>query len=275
MLRPYFLFLILLMAATAFAQTDSIPTENSGKVAVIVELGKETSKTSKTKVKKTKDKAAKDLASSAKSKKNKREKELVNKNKGHETNNNVEAALTGVNTSPDQTKLTRNQRPSENCALAYDVIDEFSGKRKRALKPRAFFGFTPESYEKFFPDQDFLQCEGHLVESDGQLALRLRIIIQDKSAKKQFGTIEPGAQVFIRPMKSSTLALSSYAGATVSEENDKTVYDCSFALDKSALKVLKNDEIDTIRIIWSKGYQTYQVYYLDFLRDQFSCFDEL
>ena len=42
MLRPYFLFLILLMAATAFAQTDSIPTENSGKVAVIVELGKET-----------------------------------------------------------------------------------------------------------------------------------------------------------------------------------------------------------------------------------------
>lgn len=246
MLRIYCCFFIMLTAFSAFAQTDSIPDKNKNPKRI------------------------------AKLEKTKGNPEKIKKNKA--TSRDVEEALTGVKTNGSREKEPSTTTKStadntENCNLAYNIVDEFSGKRKKALNTRWFFGFTPEPYKKFFPNHDYLECYGYLMESDGQLALHLTISIEDKNAKSQFGTIEAGAQVFIRPIKNNTLALTSYKGATVMEDSEKTVYECSFALDKSALKILKKDEIDTIRIVWSKGYQTYEVYYLDFLRDQILCFE--
>ncbi len=45
------------------------------------------------------------------------------------------------------------------------------------------------------------------------------------------------------------------------------------SLPKSALKKLKNFEIDTVLLNWSKGFQVYDVFYLDFLKDQIWCIE--
>jgi hypothetical protein len=171
----------------------------------------------------------------------------------------------------DSMPSPKEVRINNDCSMDFDMIDEFSGKRKRGLKARWFFSFTPESYQKFFPEDDYLRCEGYLVEREGELSLHLRIIIQDKTAKKTFGALEPQSKIFLYPMRGNPIALSTFQGAKVLEEPHQTIYECSYPIKKSRLKELKKIEIDRIRINWSKGFQTYEVYYLDFLLDQFAC----
>lgn len=173
----------------------------------------------------------------------------------------------------DSLPLIKEVRINNNCEMDYDLIDEFSGKRKRGLQERWFFSFTPEAYQKFFPQEDYFRCEGYLVEREKELSLHLVISIQEKSAKKTFGELPPQSKIFLYPMRGNPIALQTFQGAEILEEPHQTIYKCSYPIKKSSLKALKKMEIDRIRINWSEGFQTYEVYYLDFLLDQFSCLE--
>ncbi len=164
---------------------------------------------------------------------------------------------------------------NNDCSLQENLVDEFSGKRKRALQARWFFSFTPEAYQKFFTEDDFLHCQGYLAEREGQLSLQLIINIQDQTAKQSFGTLLPQSKIIIYPMRGNSIPLQTYKGAELIETADQTTYKCSYPISKKQLKALKKVEIDQIRINWSQGFQTYEVYYLDFLLDQFACLENL
>jgi hypothetical protein len=159
------------------------------------------------------------------------------------------------------------------CAWSYILTDEFSGKEKRALLPRRFFGYTPEAQRRFFLEQDYLECEGYLIESDGKVVLHLRFTYQDKEAEKQVGTISPGATITLSSLKGKLLTFTTFKGAEVEKKGDLTIYESSYAIPKSAIKTLKNFEINTILVNWSKGIQTYEVYYVDFLSEQLRCLE--
>jgi len=159
------------------------------------------------------------------------------------------------------------------CGWSYILTDEFSGKEKKALLPRSLFGYTPEAQRRFFLEQDYLECEGYLIESDKKIALHLTFSYQDKEAEKQVGTIAAGATITINPLKGKSLTFTSFKGAVLEKKEGLTIYECSYAIPKSAIKTLKNFEISTILVNWTKGFQTYEVYYLDFLSEQLGCLD--
>jgi len=162
---------------------------------------------------------------------------------------------------------------SISCEWERNLRDEFSGKEKKQLKPRKFFGYSPEGTERFFVGQEYLECWAALVKVEEKYSLNLSIIIQDIEIAEQMGQMPSGSSLELRSIKGKTLYLKTFAGAEAEQKDKKTRYNCSFFISKTSFKKLKNFEIDAVKINWSKAYQVYTVYYLDFLIDQIRCFE--
>lgn len=164
---------------------------------------------------------------------------------------------------------------AKNCRFAFDVIDEFTGVQKRGLEARSFFAYTPDEYRKFIKKDDFIRCEGFLSQSsEGGMALNINLYVASREAKQKFGAIKANSALVLRTMEGKEYYLMTYPGAEPQVVDNSTYYQCSFAIDKSDLKHLQKAEIDQVKISFQKGFQSYDVFYLDFLMDQFPCFED-
>lgn len=162
----------------------------------------------------------------------------------------------------------------QNCAFAFNKVDEFTGLQKRGLHPRLFFTYTPEGYQKFIKDGDFIRCEGFLsAQSEGSMALNIQLYIYSKVAQEKFGSIKPNSSLVLNSLDGKKFYLVTYKGAQPQIVGNSTIYTCSFAINDRDLKQLKNIEIDQATLSFTKGFQRYEVFYLDFLMDQFPCFE--
>lgn len=176
-------------------------------------------------------------------------------------------------TTPPQPDLV-HPATIQQCAMAFDVVDEFTGRQKKGVAPRTFFTFTPPSYRKFLKDKEFIVCKGYLTQSTGELmALTLQLTIASKEAGAKFGAILPNSNLVISTMDGKNYLLRTYGGAKPVLEGDAVIYECSYSIEKEDLKKLRAAEIDQTQLMFEKGNFTYDVYYLDFLKDQFPCFD--
>ena len=162
----------------------------------------------------------------------------------------------------------------QNCAYSFDVTDEFTGLRKTGLYPRTFFSYTPKEYRKFLEEDDFIRCEGFLSRSSkGNMALNINFYVASTQAVSKFGNIRKRSPLILYTMNDKEFVLMSYQGAKASIDGNTTVYQCSYAINKLDLKKLKQIEIDRVKLSFEEGFQTFNVYYLDFLKDQFDCFN--
>lgn len=105
------------------------------------------------------------------------------------------------------------------------------------------------------------------------MALNLDIYVASPVAQQKLGRIPPNASLLLRAIDGQEYYLVTYQGAQPQLVDQTTQYQCSFAINKRDLKALRKAEVDQIRLQFAQGTQTYEVYYLDFLRDQFPCFD--
>lgn len=179
-------------------------------------------------------------------------------------------AKTNFQAGPTKTHPKNHQ----NCAYSFDVTDEFTGLRKTGLYPRPFFSYTPKEYRKFLEEDDFIRCEGFLSRSSkGNMALNINFYVASTQAVSKFGNIRKRSPLILYTMNDKEFVLMSYQGAKASIDGNTTVYQCSYAINKLDLKKLKQIEIDRVKLSFEEGFQTFNVYYLDFLKDQFDCFN--
>lgn len=159
----------------------------------------------------------------------------------------------------------------EQCA--FDHVDEFTGTKKRGLAPRLFFAYTPEQYRKFLKTSDFIHCEGYLSQSsEGGMALHLSLSIATPAAREKFGDLPPNSNLTLKTMQGKEFFLKTYKGAKAVVKGETTVYEASFVITKADARQLATAEVDQVRLRFTEGFQIYEVYYLDFLREQFPCF---
>ncbi|MFK7799886.1 MAG: hypothetical protein AB8E82_20700 [Aureispira sp.] len=177
-------------------------------------------------------------------------------------------------TSSTNTSVPTPAPSTNQCAFAFDHVDEFTGTRKRGLPPRLFFAYTPEQYRKFLKTKDFMRCEGYLSQnSEGSMTLNIVLSIASAAAKEKFGDIPANSNMTIKTMQGKEFFLKSYKGAKAVVQGSITSYEGSFVLTKTDAKHLATAEVDQVRLRFTEGFQIYEVYYLDFLREQFPCFE--
>ncbi|MEM8909240.1 MAG: hypothetical protein AAGD05_15445, partial [Bacteroidota bacterium] len=91
----------------------------------------------------------------------------------------------------------------------------------------------------------------------------------------EFGVLEKGSILSVKLLNGDAVKLfnTKTSTGTVSKLNKTTVYRGQYLISSDQQKQLKKSEVDKVRIVWSTGYEDYDVYELDFFLDQFNCLD--
>lgn len=174
----------------------------------------------------------------------------------------------------DPAQDSRMSPPAYPCVFTHNEVDKFTGKLRRDLEPVLLFTHTPADLRPFLRDREYITCRGYLADlSDGLLFLSLEFSIASNNAPAAFGGIPNGSIMSILPMKGETIRLFNSKTDAGFFDSGKGVYVYRAQYQISGLqeKVLQSIELDKIRVIWATGYEDYEVFDLDFFRNQINC----
>jgi hypothetical protein len=164
-----------------------------------------------------------------------------------------------------------------NCEYSMKERDEFTNKLKVATKPQAFFSYTQKDLREFMREDDYLTCTGYLSRVIGMTILNVKFEMESTMAKQEYGEIAAGTQLLVKLLDGETVILTCQESdkGMVDEINGKTIYRTYFSMDKGELKKLQKSEVIKVRMLWSIGYEDYEVNELDFFINQLNCLEQV
>lgn len=163
------------------------------------------------------------------------------------------------------------------CQYSMRERDEFTNKLKVAVQPQEFFTYTQEDLKKFMREKDYMTCTGGLSRVVGITIFNVKFEMQSIMAQREYGEIQAGTQMLVKLLDGNTVTLTCQEGSkgVIDEINGKTVYRTYFGVDKSDEKELRKSEVVRVRMLWSSGYEDYDVHELDFFINQLKCLEQV
>jgi hypothetical protein len=167
--------------------------------------------------------------------------------------------------------------PEYNCEYSMKERDEFTNKLKIAMKPQVFFSYTQKDLKPFLREKDYLTCTGYLSSVLGMTILNIRFEMESTMAQQEYGEIVAGTQLLVKLLDGEMVVLNCQESdkGMVDEVNGKTIYRTYFSLDKLEMKRLQKSEVVSVRMLWSFGYEDYNVNELDFFINQLDCLEQV
>lgn len=168
--------------------------------------------------------------------------------------------------------------PPSACAIAFEGIDEFSGKLRREVASTTLFQFTESSMKKYYEGEDFLVCEANVsaVGNSGYKYVNFMFKFASNNLGTSYGWLEKDNIISVRFVDGTTLNLFNTRTdrGQVDDVNRSTTYKAICAIGSGEEKILAKGEIDAIRVTWSAGTEDYEVYDIDFFADQLRCLNQ-
>lgn len=224
--------------------------------------------------------------------KEKQQKEVViaePKDKKQRDRRAKDKVVTGVMTRPESSKTAVNYKkfdpkddvmlntPSNlDCNLAFDGLDNFTGKKKQETTSITLFAHTDDFMRAAMKEKDFVKCQTTATRVEGSriVYLNLTMTIQTKDAQRTFGFLDRGALIIFRLINGKRISLSTNKTdiGVVDVEKGTTTFRAQLAVAEIA--ELTQSELDVVRVSWSAGYEDYEIFDMDVLRNLFKCLDK-
>jgi hypothetical protein len=172
---------------------------------------------------------------------------------------------------PKKAKKTK-EMPSY-CNLITDEVDEFTGKEKKIGKPLTLFSFTPEAARKYMRSDDYLTCTANFSRIGSFKTLNLTIVVDSQFGQSEYGTIEDGSSLIIKMIDGSTVELVCDKGdvGRVDKIHNQTIYNVFYIVESSFERQLNGGEASRVRLVWSVGFEDYELYDVDFFTHHIKC----
>ena len=167
--------------------------------------------------------------------------------------------------------------PVSDCKLAFDGIDNFTGRKKRETMPIILFRHTEDFMKASMKNKDYIVCEASATRVQGGFYyLNLVFTIQTKEAQKAFGFLDRSAAVVFKYMNGSITTLTNAKTdiGLVEPEKGVTTFKAQLQLYASEAKALGSAELDVVRVSWSAGYEDYEIFDVDVLQNLFRCLEK-
>ncbi len=163
--------------------------------------------------------------------------------------------------------------PSPPCVIARSSRDEFSGEYTKEMASTELFRYTNPALKAYLQGRTHVICEAALVSIGTNASLHLTFIINDPNARKAFGHLEKNGLAKIKFMDGSIFELQNAINdeGVFTPNNESSIFRAEYPLNAEALKKIRRTELDTMRILWSKGYDDYDVQQVDLLMRQAAC----
>jgi hypothetical protein len=163
--------------------------------------------------------------------------------------------------------------PSAPCVIASSSRDEFSGEISREMAGAELFRYTNPALKNYLKGKTHVVCEAALSSSGTRTNLLLTFNINDPNARKAFGRLEKNGIATLKFLDGTTFQLQNAIAdeGVFNLETESAVFRAQYPLNPEVLKKIRRSELDKIRILWSKGYDDYDVQQVDLLMQQAAC----
>lgn len=200
----------------------------------------------------------------------------------HENQKNVHPSMAAPNQFPDffdffQLKPSDDllrYPPSFVCDRVFDADDVILEKRRIDLKHEILFRYQPKFLPRTEVGEAYITCLSSfsLVEG-GHYFLNLAFRIYTNDSKGSFGYLDRGSRVVFKFLDGDELTLQNNLLDMGTENHSKgyVTYKTQLPMNIFAQDNIKKNRLDKIIVEWSKGYEQYDVYRVDLLKEQFNC----
>ena len=181
---------------------------------------------------------------------------------------------TPFTSSPIYNQYFHPATPAYVCDFTYDGQDDLTSNNRRVLAPEVFFTFTDTRLKPYLKDREYITCYGNLSSFAGGFRyVTLQFKIASRNARKEYGYLRSGTLLNIVLINGKTVSLFSQNGdpGSIDPRTGDTVYKALFPIDAKKEKLLSHHEVDRIRVVWSSGYEDYEIYNIDFFMNQLKC----
>jgi hypothetical protein len=176
----------------------------------------------------------------------------------------------------DASKDVMINPPSRHCAVEFDGKDAFTGQFKKVLKSQLLFTHTEDFMRATMGNKDYITCDVQVSQVQGGFTyLNLIFKIASRDAQRTFGLLDKGSPISFKFIngKTSTFSNTKTDIGVLDQSGQFTIYKATCELIGTASKVLKENELDVIRIAWSAGFEDYEIVNMDVIQDLLRCLE--
>ena len=159
------------------------------------------------------------------------------------------------------------------CQIMSDTVDAATGRRRIELAPALIFTHTDPDLRPYFKNKELITCYGQLSKIDAYVYLTIDFQIASSHSQSNFGSLQNGSLLRLQMLNGEYVSLYNLKTdrGRIDPYSGHTIFTGQYALGKDEIKKLREEELDEIRILWSTGYEDYDVYKIDFFVDQLNC----
>ncbi len=166
-----------------------------------------------------------------------------------------------------------NAQAQENC-IQFSSLNKYEKTGYVDTKPEPLFFFTPPEMRQYLSKRDAVIGEAFLTyATGGHYFFNLNIAISLLNAEEIYGFLPKGAALWIIFLDGKETRLYNFKEAKGKLNTKEGIfnYKAQYSISGAQLKWLQKKPIDKIKITWSSGYETYEIYNVDFLINHFNC----
>ena len=164
--------------------------------------------------------------------------------------------------------------PAYECRMEADETDEFTGQRKVSTRPEQFFTYTRPEIRPYYKGKEHTVCRAFVTLMGGGIyVLSLEIDIASRTAQQEYGGIMSNGSLVIILLDGSTITVNNNRTDRGKYDAVRDVYTFrgNYQLPPKRVDDLIDGEIDKLRVVWEQGYDTYDIYNMDFLSNHLQC----
>jgi len=166
-------------------------------------------------------------------------------------------------------------RPFE-CKFSIDTIDIQSHRRQVQVAPSLIFTHTDPDLRPYFKDKELITGSGAVVKIGPYYYLTIEFQIGSSHSQNNFGALQKESLLRFKLMNGNYISLYNIRTdrGHIDPYSGNTIFTGQYALGKKDLKKLKSSSLDKVRVLWATGYEDYDVYCIDFFKNQLHCLQE-
>ena len=163
-----------------------------------------------------------------------------------------------------------------HCHFDTDTVDQVTGKIRLEMHPEVLFTYTDPDLRPFFKNKDLITSRAMLSKIGTYTYLSVEFQIASSHSQSNFGNLAEGSLLRFKLMDGEYVSLYNLKGhnGRIDPYSGYTIFIGQYALGKQELKALASSEADKMRVMWSTGFEDYEIYKVDLLIDQLNCLDK-
>lgn len=185
--------------------------------------------------------------------------------------NNTSATVSNLPIS-EKTGATYRSEPF-HCEVRSDTVDEATSRRRIILEPGLLFTHTDPDLRPYFKNKELITCYGELSKIDAYVYFTIEFQIASSHSQSNFGMLSNGSLLRLKLLSGEYVSLYNIKAdrGRIDPYSGHTIFTGQYALGKDEIRMLQSSELDKVRILWSTGYEDYDVYKIDFFKDRLAC----